>query len=45
MLLGGQMRYFEDFHIGQRIPFGRYTVTQSEIIEFAKQYDPQIFSH
>jgi acyl dehydratase len=37
------MNYFEDFHIGQRILFGCYTVTQTEIIEFAKQYDPQSF--
>ena len=37
------MHYFEDFHIGQRIPFGCYTVTQTEIIEFAKRYDPQSF--
>lgn len=37
------MNYFEDFHIGQRIPFGCYTVTQPEIIEFAKRYDPQSF--
>ncbi|GIR69689.1 MAG: hypothetical protein CM15mP74_09400 [Halieaceae bacterium] len=39
----GTLRYFEDFQIGQRIAFGRYTVTQSEIIEFAKRYDPQVF--
>ena len=37
------MQYFEDFHVGQRIPFDRYTVTQNEIIEFAKRYDPQVF--
>ena len=37
------MRYFEDFYVGQRIAFGRYTVTQSEIIGFAKRYDPQVF--
>ena len=37
------MRYFDDFQVGQRIAFGRYTVTQSEIIEFAKRYDPQVF--
>lgn len=41
--MGGHLRYFEDFQIGQRIAFGRYTVTQSEIIEFAKRYDPQVF--
>ena len=37
------MQYFEDFHVGQRIPFDRYAVTQNEIIEFAKRYDPQVF--
>ena len=37
------MNYFEDFNIGQRILFGCYTVTQAEIIEFAKRYDPQSF--
>ena len=37
------MDYFEDFYINQRIPFGRYTVTEAEIVEFAKRYDPQVF--
>jgi acyl dehydratase len=37
------MHYFEDFTVGQRIPFGRHTVTQDEIIGFAAQYDPQVF--
>ena len=37
------MHYFEDFSVGQRIPFGRHTVTQDEIIGFAAQYDPQVF--
>ena len=37
------MDYFEDFDIDQRISFGRYTVTQDEIVEFAKRYDPQAF--
>ena len=37
------MQHFEDFHVGQRIAFGRYTVTHDEIIEFAKRYDPQVF--
>jgi|TARA_B100000902_G_scaffold25000_1_gene30090 acyl dehydratase len=35
--------YFEDFDIDQRISFGRYTVTQDEIVQFAKRYDPQAF--
>ena len=37
------MDFFEDFDIDQRISFGRYSVTQEEIIEFAKRYDPQAF--
>jgi acyl dehydratase len=37
------MQYFEDFHVGQRIPFDRYTVAQNEIVEFAQRYDPQVF--
>ena len=37
------MHYFEDFYINQRIPFGRYTVTGAEIVEFAERYDPQVF--
>ena len=37
------MQYFEDFRVGQRIKFDRYAVMQSEIVEFAKRYDPQVF--
>lgn len=37
------MDYFEDFFVNQRIPFGRYTVAQAEVVEFARQYDPQVF--
>ena len=37
------MQYFEDFRVDQRIKFDRYTVMQSEIVEFAKRYDPQVF--
>lgn len=37
------MDYFEDFNVGQRIPFGRYTVTGAEIVEFAERFDPQAF--
>lgn len=35
--------YFEDLAIGQEFQTGTYEVTEAEIIEFAKQYDPQIF--
>ena len=37
------MRYFEDFQVGERIELGSVTVTEEEIIAFAKQYDPQPF--
>lgn len=37
------MRHFEDFEPGQTRSFGEYTVSQTEIIEFAEQFDPQPF--
>jgi acyl dehydratase len=37
------MRYFEDFHVGDSFELGPLTVTEEEIIAFAKQYDPQYF--
>ncbi len=36
-------RYFEDFHPGQRLALGSRTVSEAEIVEFARQYDPQPF--
>lgn len=35
--------YFEDFYAGQEIDLGTRTVTEEEIIAFAKQFDPQPF--
>jgi acyl dehydratase len=35
--------YFEDFFEGQEIPMGSKTVTEEEIISFARQFDPQPF--
>jgi hypothetical protein len=32
--------YFEDAEVGTSFLAGRYLVTKSETIEFAKQYDP-----
>jgi acyl dehydratase len=32
--------YFEDAEIGTSLLAGPYLVTKSEIIQFAKQYDP-----
>ncbi len=35
--------YFEDFEVGQIIEAGSCSVTEEEIITFAKQFDPQVF--
>ncbi|MCU4186534.1 MaoC family dehydratase [Acidiferrimicrobium sp. IK] len=37
------MRYFEDFPEGQVIDLGTKTVTEAEILAFARQFDPQPF--
>lgn len=43
-MVGGEtMDYFEDFSVNQRFTFGYYTVTRDEIVDFATQYDPQVF--
>ncbi|CAB5082877.1 Acyl dehydratase [Olavius algarvensis associated proteobacterium Delta 3] len=36
-------RYFEDYKAGSVHEFGELTVTQDEIIAFAKEFDPQLF--
>lgn len=35
--------YFEDVQVGETHRFGRYEVTREEIIEYARQFDPQPF--
>ncbi len=35
--------YFEDFRVGEVIELGRRTVSQDEIIRFAREFDPQPF--
>lgn len=35
--------HFEDVEVGQVHRFGRYEVTRDEIIEYARQFDPQPF--
>jgi len=35
--------YFEDFVVGSVREVGSYTVTEEEIVTFARQYDPQPF--
>jgi len=36
-------RYFEDYAVGEIIEFGEHLVTEDEIVEFARRYDPQPF--
>lgn len=38
---GPKPRYFEDFAVGAVFEFGSLTVTEPEIIAFARQFDPQ----
>jgi len=35
--------YFEDFYVGQEIDLGERTVSEDEIIAFARAFDPQPF--
>lgn len=35
--------YFEDFHPGQRFELGEYRITQPEMLDFARRFDPQPF--
>jgi acyl dehydratase len=37
------MIWFEDVEVGQVARFGRYEVTRDEVVEFARQWDPQPF--
>ena len=37
------MKYFEDVAVGDVMRFGRYAVTKEEIVEYARQFDPQPF--
>ena len=37
------MKYFEDVQVGETTRFGRYEVTREEIVEYARQFDPQPF--
>jgi len=36
-------RYFEDFKVGERFTSGGMTITESAILDFARQWDPQPF--
>ncbi|HEY4101229.1 MAG TPA: MaoC family dehydratase [Gemmatimonadales bacterium] len=35
--------YFDDLHLGQQFVSGAHTMTETEIIRFAGEYDPQPF--
>jgi acyl dehydratase len=37
------MRYYEDFQVGEVTELGPIDVSEEEILEFAKRYDPQPF--
>lgn len=37
------MKHFEDFRVGEMNELGSHTVTEAEIVAFAKKYDPQPF--
>ena len=43
MTLSFKERYFEDYAVGETRSYGDYLMTEEEIIEFAKRYDPQVF--
>jgi acyl dehydratase len=37
------MRYWEDFEVGEVTELGSVDVTEQEVLEFARRYDPQPF--
>lgn len=37
------MRYWEDYEPGQQTDLGSHTITEAEILAFARKYDPQPF--
>lgn len=39
----GPVRYLEDMTAGETIEVGGYTVSEEEILDFARRYDPQPF--
>lgn len=41
--MSGERWYFENFYAGQEIELGSRTVTEDEIIAFARDFDPQTF--
>ena len=43
MAIAATQRFFEDYAVGMSDEFGAYEITEREIIEFARRYDPQPF--
>jgi acyl dehydratase len=41
--VGPDSRFFEDYRAGDVYEFGTVTISEPEIIEFARRYDPQSF--
>ena len=37
------MKYFDDFMVGELVELGSVDVTEEAILEFAHQFDPQVF--
>jgi acyl dehydratase len=37
------VRYWEDFEVGEVTELGSVDVTEQEVLEFARRYDPQPF--
>jgi acyl dehydratase len=38
-----ELLHFEDFPVGEVVEYGNYLVTAEQIIEFAREFDPQPF--
>lgn len=36
-------RWYEDYPVGETVEFGDHPVTQEEVLDFARRYDPQPF--
>jgi acyl dehydratase len=43
MAEAGERRYLDDFQVGQRFTSETYTMTEAEIVAFAREFDPQPF--
>lgn len=43
MAEAGEQRYLDDFQVGQRFTTGTHTMTEAEILAFAREFDPQPF--